>query len=58
MNISIYKETGLLITYMIGGDLFDRISCRKKYSEESAKLLVQNLLSAISYLHSKNIAHR
>lgn len=41
-----------------GGDLFDRIVERGKYSEANAKLVMQQLLSAVKYLHARNIVHR
>ena len=41
-----------------GGDLFDRIVERGRYSEESARLLMAKVLSATSYLHAKDIIHR
>ena len=41
-----------------GGDLFDRIVARGRYSEQQAKLLVKNLLDALHYLHSHDIMHR
>ncbi len=41
-----------------GGDLFDRIVERGQYSEDNARLVMRNVLSAVEYLHSKNIIHR
>ncbi len=41
-----------------GGDLFDRIVERGHYSEDTARLVMRNVLSAVEYLHSKNIIHR
>eukprot|EP00005_Dracoamoeba_jomungandri_P006449 CAMPEP_0174261642 /NCGR_PEP_ID=MMETSP0439-20130205/11689_1 /TAXON_ID=0 /ORGANISM="Stereomyxa ramosa, Strain Chinc5" /LENGTH=312 /DNA_ID=CAMNT_0015346149 /DNA_START=62 /DNA_END=1000 /DNA_ORIENTATION=+ len=41
-----------------GGELFDRIVEKGSYSEEDAKTLVRKIVSAIEYLHQKNIAHR
>ncbi len=41
-----------------GGDLFDRILERGKYSENTARQVMIKLLDAVSYLHSKHIIHR
>lgn len=41
-----------------GGDLFDRIIEKGKYTEIEAATLISYLLHALSYLHSKNIIHR
>jgi len=41
-----------------GGELFDKIVAKTKLDEDEAKLMFYQLASAISYLHSKNIAHR
>ena len=41
-----------------GGDLFDRIIEKGKYTELLAKQVMKNILSAVDYLHSKRIIHR
>ena len=41
-----------------GGNLFDRLLYRKKYSELQAALLMKNLLKLLQYLEDKNIIHR
>jgi len=41
-----------------GGELFDRIVDKGSYSERDAAILVQKLVTAIEYLHSKNVVHR
>jgi len=41
-----------------GGELFDRIVERRKFSEEQARSLVERLLSAVDYLHARGIVHR
>ena len=41
-----------------GGELFDKIMEKVKFSEKEAKLYFYQMVSAVKYLHSKNIAHR
>jgi serine/threonine protein kinase len=41
-----------------GGDLFDRIIDKGKYSESEAREVMRMLLAAVKYLHSKGIVHR
>jgi len=38
--------------------LFDRIVDVKQFSENDAAYVIQQILRAINYLHSQNIAHR
>jgi serine/threonine protein kinase len=52
------KYIYLVTELMAGGDLFDRISCKKCYVEEDAWEASQKLLEAIAYCHSKKIVHR
>ncbi|CAM9231300.1 unnamed protein product, partial [Ectocarpus fasciculatus] len=48
----------LVMELLSGGDLFDRVIQKSKYQEHDALELMHQLLDAISYLHSKGIAHR
>ena len=41
-----------------GGELFDKITEIGAYSEHTAAELVANIVSAVGYLHSLQIAHR
>lgn len=41
-----------------GGDLFDRIIDKGRYSEPEAREVMRMLLEAVKYLHSKGIVHR
>jgi len=41
-----------------GSELFDRIVNKGYYSEKSTVHIVKQILKAVRYLHSKNIAHR
>lgn len=44
--------------FLRGGDLFERIIQRGRYSEQNARELMRALLSAVKYLHDKGIVHR
>ena len=52
------RELRLIVDYVSGGELFDRIVKRRYYSEREACQVVGSLLSAVAFLHSKNIIHR
>jgi len=41
-----------------GGDLFDEICAREKFSESDAAVLMEHLLCVVNYCHHKNIIHR
>jgi len=48
----------LVMEYMEGGELFDRIVKKTFYSEKEARDLVYILLSTIHYCHARNVVHR
>ena len=52
------KTYYLVLEYMEGGELFDRIVKKSFYNEREARDVVFTLLSAIEYCHSHNIVHR
>lgn len=41
-----------------GGELFDRITQKKCYSERDARDLVSTLTSTVKHMHDRNIVHR
>lgn len=53
-------EIFLIQELCLGGDLFDRLEEQSNfhYSEAKCARLVKQMLSAVRYLHSKNIIHR
>lgn len=52
------KTYYLVLEYMEGGELFDRIVKKSFYNEREARDVVFTLLSAIEYCHSHDIVHR
>ena len=57
----LYEDDSFLyfvIEYCSGGELFDRIQKISTFSEKQAAKYIKQLLSAIAYLHNRNIVHR
>lgn len=52
------KNFYLVMELSTGGDIFDRLTKKGRYSEDEAKLVFKQLLEAIDYLHDRKIAHR
>lgn len=52
------KTFYMVMEEMSGGELFDRIVEKEKYSEKEASLVVEKLARALLYCHAKGIAHR
>jgi carbon catabolite-derepressing protein kinase len=48
----------LVLEYLKGGELFPRISAKGKLSEDSARNLFRQLLSAVAFCHSRGVFHR
>jgi serine/threonine protein kinase len=49
----------LVMELMPGGDLFDRIVQKGKYTEVEARRVMRRLINAVYYLHErKNVVHR
>lgn len=44
--------------FITGGELFDELVKTGQFNEKDAAIIMRQLLSAITYCHSKNIAHR
>jgi calcium-dependent protein kinase len=47
----------IVMEYCAGGELFERIREKKRYSERDAALVIKQILTGIKYLHEHNIAH-
>lgn len=52
------KHFYVVMEFIKGGELFDRIAAKKQYSESDARDAAKCVLEGIKYLHSKNIVHR
>lgn len=48
----------LVMERLRGGELFDRIISKTRYSEAEARATFRNILEAVQYCHEKQIAHR
>lgn len=48
----------LVMELCTGGELYDRLAERKKYSEADAAHVTQQMLAAINYCHQHRICHR
>jgi calcium-dependent protein kinase len=51
------KHFCMALEILRGGELFDRITSFKFYTEQTASAMVKNMLRPLCYLHDKNICH-
>ena len=59
--VDFFEETDyffLVMDYMTGGDVFDRIVDKNQYTEKDARDLVRILLEAVEFMHEHGVAHR
>ncbi|XXG55750.1 hypothetical protein AAC387_Pa03g3349 [Persea americana] len=64
-NIIRFKEViltpthlAIVMEYASGGELFERIRCAGRFSENEARFFFQQLISGVSYCHSMQVCHR
>ena len=48
----------IILEYLHGGELFDRIKNNGSYCEKDAAIIMKSLLQALVLMHSKHIVHR
>ncbi|KAG6538233.1 hypothetical protein ZIOFF_003345 [Zingiber officinale] len=48
----------MVLEYVDGGELFDRIALKGRLSEREGRKLFQQLIDAVSYCHDKGVYHR
>ena len=48
----------IVLEYLSGGELFDRISAQIFYNENSARQILISILEAVKYCHDNDIVHR
>ncbi|XP_030974157.1 CBL-interacting serine/threonine-protein kinase 1 [Quercus lobata] len=48
----------MVLEYVTGGELFDRIASKGKLKEDEGRKLFQQLIDAVSYCHTKGVFHR
>jgi serine/threonine protein kinase len=48
----------LVMEYLAGGELFDRIVKKSYYNENDARWIVKIILNAFAYIHSQGVVHR
>lgn len=59
--IDVYRDDQnlhMVMEYMAGGELFDRLTKMKRFQEEQASDSMAQILLALNYIHSFGIAHR
>ena len=48
----------VVLEYLAGGELFDRIAQREYYTEDIARDCVRIICTGLQYIHANNIVHR
>lgn len=57
----VFEESGdfFIVTELVqGGELFDRIVSKSRYSEKEARDLVKLFITTMAYMHDANVVHR
>lgn len=52
------KHIHLILDYVSGGDLFQRLIAKQSFSELKSSKFIKNVLEALNYMHNENIVHR
>jgi len=48
----------LVLEHFQGSEVYERVISRREYTEKDVSNVIRQLLQAVGYLHSRNIAHR
>lgn len=48
----------LVLEYLKGGELFDRIRKKSKFTESEASTILRKLVAAVSFMHTRGVVHR
>ncbi|WOL07889.1 CBL-interacting protein kinase 23-like isoform X1 [Canna indica] len=48
----------IVLEFVTGGELFDRIACNGRLKEDEARKYFQQLINAVDYCHSRGVFHR
>ncbi|RNA11842.1 MAP kinase-activated kinase 2 isoform X1 [Brachionus plicatilis] len=57
-KINSKKYLLVVLEYMEGGELFDRLKKKKKFTEQEVAKIMKQVCTAVSHLHKMGIAHR
>jgi len=52
------RELHLVLEYVSGGDLFQLLAAKGRYSEAQAAKFMKRLLEALEYMHGRGVVHR
>lgn len=52
------KYIHLVLPFLEGGELFEKIKSKGLYRESDARPVMRQFFSALEYIHAKNIVHR
>lgn len=52
------RELLLVLEYVAGGDLFQRLAVKGKYPETKARVFMYRLIEALDYMHKREVVHR
>jgi calcium-dependent protein kinase len=54
-----YKDFYYVVTeHCSGGELFEFLKSRNRITESTVAIIMKQILSAVNYMHKKNIMHR
>ncbi len=59
MDADLPQDKYYIVTQLAtGGELFDRICEKGKFTEKDASQTIRQVLEAVDYLHSNDVVHR